>query len=69
MLNTINDEHAAKPHARPSTTRCTGCNVKFSEDYPCEGECETCGYLACESCVCDYNNGESFVYEMEAMVN
>ncbi|KAI1786878.1 hypothetical protein LXA43DRAFT_1032006 [Ganoderma leucocontextum] len=60
MLNTINEEHAAKPRARPPKNRCTGCNVRFSEDYPCDGECETCGYLACESCICDYSNGTCY---------
>ena len=63
VLNTFNEQQSAKPRARPSQNRCTGCNVRFSEDYPCEGECETCGYVACESCICDYTNGESFVGE------
>lgn len=58
MLNKINDDHKAKPRPRPSPSRCTGCNVKFTEDYPCDDECPTCGYVACESCSCDTSNGE-----------
>ncbi|KAI0373791.1 hypothetical protein BV20DRAFT_1096989 [Pilatotrama ljubarskyi] len=60
MLNVINDQHAAAPRARPESKRCTGCNVKFTRDYPCEGECPDCGYVACESCVCDSNNGTCY---------
>lgn len=57
MLNRMNDEHAAAPRSRPNPKRCTGCNVRFTEDYPCDGECPDCGYVACESCICDNNNG------------
>ncbi|KAI0683104.1 hypothetical protein C8Q76DRAFT_636937 [Earliella scabrosa] len=60
MLNKINDEHNAKPRPRPSPARCTGCNVKFSEDYPCEDECPTCGYVACESCISHHSNGTCY---------
>ncbi|KAI0770585.1 hypothetical protein C8Q74DRAFT_1202298 [Fomes fomentarius] len=51
-LNKVNAEHDSKPRSRPSSGICTGCNVKFREDYPCEGLCSKCGYAACESCVC-----------------
>lgn len=57
MLNRMNDEHNAAPRARPNPKRCTGCNVRFTEDYPCDGECPDCGYVACESCICDNSNG------------
>ena len=57
MLNKFNDEHNAKSRARPRTSHCTGCNVKFSEDYPCDDECPTCGYVACESCICHHSRG------------
>jgi ribosomal protein L12E/L44/L45/RPP1/RPP2 len=32
ILDKINAEHAARPVLRPSTTKCTGCGVRFSED-------------------------------------
>ncbi|EIW52396.1 uncharacterized protein TRAVEDRAFT_75375 [Trametes versicolor FP-101664 SS1] len=60
MLNRMNEEHAAAPRARPNPKRCTGCNVRFTEDYPCDGECPDCGYVACESCICDNNNGTCY---------
>lgn len=57
-LNKFNDERNAKPRARPRMSHCTGCNVKFSEDYPCDDECPTCGYVACESCICHHSRGK-----------
>ncbi|KAI0762020.1 hypothetical protein BD413DRAFT_587163 [Trametes elegans] len=57
MLNRINKQHASAPRPRPDKARCTGCNVKFSEDCPCEDECPDCGYLACDSCVCHHSRG------------
>ncbi|TFK93301.1 hypothetical protein K466DRAFT_538285 [Polyporus arcularius HHB13444] len=60
ILNKFNDEHNAKPRGRPPTSCCTGCNVKFSEDDPCEDECPTCGYVACESCIADTSNGTCY---------
>ncbi|KAI0630005.1 hypothetical protein C8Q77DRAFT_1139879 [Trametes polyzona] len=60
MLNAINEEHAAAPRPRPDRKRCTGCNVKFTSDYPCEDECPDCGYLACESCVCHHSKGTCY---------
>ena len=56
VLNRYNDQPRTQP--RPDPKRCTGCSVKFNRDYPCEDECESCGYVACESCACDHSNGE-----------
>ncbi|KAI0330833.1 hypothetical protein GY45DRAFT_1345711 [Cubamyces sp. BRFM 1775] len=60
ILNRVNEEHAAAPRARPNSKRCTGCNVRFSRDYPCEDECPDCGYVACESCACDSSSGTCY---------
>ena len=58
VLNKFEEEEKAIPKPRPSSKRCTGCNVRFNEDYPCEDECEACGYVACESCISHHSNGE-----------
>lgn len=47
-----------QPPPTPTPERCTGCNVKFSEDYRCEDKCPDCGYMACESCICHHSKGE-----------
>lgn len=57
MCNEINKKMDLEPPKRPPVGRCTGCNVKFGEDYYCDDACETCGYQACESCVSDTSNG------------
>ena len=46
------------PPPRPPRNVCTGCNVRFDEDYGIEGDCPDCGYVACESCVCHNSKGE-----------
>ena len=72
VSNPANEQHERPTRCSASRAapqnRCTGCNVEFDEDYLCDGECETCGYVACESCICDPNNGES-VDETELVVN
>ncbi|KAH8092663.1 hypothetical protein BXZ70DRAFT_1066970 [Cristinia sonorae] len=35
----------------PSMGRCSGCNVRFTPNYPPNDKCPECGYTACESCV------------------
>ncbi|KAI9069338.1 hypothetical protein FKP32DRAFT_1641079 [Trametes sanguinea] len=57
IINQFEEAQASAPRARPNSKRCTGCNTKFSEDYPCEDECPDCGYVVCESCACDQSNG------------
>ncbi|EPQ52660.1 hypothetical protein GLOTRDRAFT_131898 [Gloeophyllum trabeum ATCC 11539] len=61
MLNKINDEHDKREaQKRPAPGRCTGCNVKFNRDYPCDQECPDCGYMTCESCSCSNNRGTCY---------
>jgi len=43
MLDKINAEMDARPVKRPSQKRCTGCGVKFTEDYEAEDACDDCG--------------------------
>ncbi|KAF7968464.1 hypothetical protein HWV62_30513 [Athelia sp. TMB] len=71
MLDKINAEEAAKPPPKPKADQCTGCGVKFpqrdeddeDEDMEEDGEealadaCDDCGYMVCEGCVSDTNNG------------
>ncbi|KAI0671123.1 hypothetical protein C8Q78DRAFT_973674 [Trametes maxima] len=57
LINNFEEAQAARPAPPPNKKRCTGCNVKFSRDYPCEDECPDCGYVVCESCVSDTSNG------------
>ncbi|KAE9406912.1 hypothetical protein BT96DRAFT_851251 [Gymnopus androsaceus JB14] len=56
-LNKFNDRESQKPKPRPRNTHCTGCNVKFTEDYPSEQDCPHCGYTTCESCACHHSRG------------
>ncbi|KZV86224.1 hypothetical protein EXIGLDRAFT_653423 [Exidia glandulosa HHB12029] len=64
MLNKFNDEHAARLAAdttKPSKKKCTGCGVKFDEEYYIdEGPCPDCGYVACESCSCHNSRGSCY---------
>lgn len=53
-------EERSKPVKRPRTTHCTGCNVKFSEEYEVDGDCPDCGYMACEGCSCSNSRGSCY---------
>ncbi|KAJ7281562.1 hypothetical protein C8J57DRAFT_1056248 [Mycena rebaudengoi] len=50
-------EAGKREYPKPRTTRCTGCNVRFTRDYPARDTCPDCGYTACESCVCHDRRG------------
>jgi rRNA maturation endonuclease Nob1 len=43
ILDRINAEMAAKPVERPRQDKCTGCGVKFSEEYDADDSCDDCG--------------------------
>jgi rRNA maturation endonuclease Nob1 len=45
ILDKFNEELDARPIKRPSQKVCTGCNVRFSEDYEPDDACEDCGQL------------------------
>ncbi|EJD52357.1 hypothetical protein AURDEDRAFT_158083 [Auricularia subglabra TFB-10046 SS5] len=60
MLNKVNDEHAARPPPTPRETHCTGCNVRYTEDYPADQTCPDCGYTTCESCACHDSRGSCY---------
>ncbi|KAH8092662.1 hypothetical protein BXZ70DRAFT_452480 [Cristinia sonorae] len=63
MLNVINNQHKEKSKTtkeRPPRGKCTGCDVKFSEDYPCDSDCAKCGFQACESCVVHERRGTCY---------
>lgn len=55
-------EAAQRPIQKPRTTHCTGCNVKYSEDYESDQICPDCGYTTCESCSCHNSRGESTIF-------
>lgn len=64
QLNIMNDAHKAqqeakKPAGKPPRENCTGCGVKFTKVYPRDGDCQECGYQACESCVVHTSRGPS----------
>ncbi|KII83873.1 hypothetical protein PLICRDRAFT_429944 [Plicaturopsis crispa FD-325 SS-3] len=65
-------KRAEKKVKRPPQDRCTGCGTRFAEQdgsdemeededgvFP-DAECETCGYLACESCASDHSSGSCY---------
>ena len=64
----MNAKMAERKPQRPREDRCTGCNLRWSEDKDEDEDedeqvgpddvCDTCGYQACESCVSDTSNGE-----------
>ncbi|THH13617.1 hypothetical protein EUX98_g9700 [Antrodiella citrinella] len=63
QLNIINDAHHEQlknTKERPPQGKCTGCNVKFTEDYPCSDECSECGYQVCESCEVHQSRGTCY---------
>lgn len=43
ILDKFNAEMAAKPLERPSQDICTGCGVKFDEEYEPDDACDDCG--------------------------
>ncbi|KDQ10354.1 hypothetical protein BOTBODRAFT_163913 [Botryobasidium botryosum FD-172 SS1] len=53
------NKHNAQTKAAPkktASTRCTGCNTRWSEEFVCAQECSDCGilgYSACEDCAID----------------
>ncbi|KAH9932707.1 uncharacterized protein BXZ73DRAFT_89879 [Epithele typhae] len=63
ILNKAEEEMKSRPRPRPNPNICTGCGVEFDEDYGCDDLCPTCGYAACESCVCHHSNGTCYCAE------
>ena len=58
ICNEYNEKLKNQPPPQPKPGRCTGCDLKFTEDDYCDGECPDCGYQTCESCSCHNSRGE-----------
>ncbi|CAL1717345.1 unnamed protein product [Somion occarium] len=59
-INKFEAKQKAEPPKRPAKGKCTGCGVKFSEDYSISEECPDCGYQACECCVSHHSRGTCY---------
>ncbi|ESK85892.1 set and mynd domain-containing protein 2 [Moniliophthora roreri MCA 2997] len=59
-LNEVNEEQAKKLPPRPRSTHCTGCRIRYDEDYGADQVCPDCGYTTCESCSSHNSRGSCY---------